>query len=154
MEKQTHVSKKKHLLNVILTAVLIFAAMYFCAVTGYRFTRSSKPSQEPVASSTPDMTGAVAVEEEDDPLPDSDLTAASLPQPDIQIPDDPNDYLVIKEGNAVKLYIITSSGEQIYSKDLDIAPESLLAEDRTQLEQGIILESEEALAALMEDYTS
>ena len=69
----------------------------------------------------------------------------------MRVPSDPNDYLVISENGVVKLYNITESGDQIYSKDLDIAPDALLAEDKAQLEEGIILEE---LAALLEDYTS
>lgn len=155
MEKEAHVSKKKHFFNLVLTAVLIFAAMYLCAATGYRFVRSSAPQGKSTERPAPEINETIAPLEEDTfDLPETDLASASLPKQDVSIPADPNDYLVISENGVVKLYTITDSGRQVYSKDLAISPDALLAEDKTQLEEGIILESEEELAALLEDYTS
>ena len=155
MEKETHVSKKRHFFNLMLTAVLIFAAMYLCAITGYRFVRNSAVQENASSSSIPEIDETIAPQEEDPfDLPDTNLASASLPKQDVSIPSDTNDYLVISENGAVKLYAINSSGEQRYSKDLDISPDALLAEDKAQLEEGIILESEDELAALLEDYTS
>lgn len=155
MEKEAHVSKKKHFFNLVLTAVLIFAAMYLCAATGYRFVRSGAPQEKSTESPAPEINETIAPLKEDAiDLPETDLASASLPKQDVSIPADPNDYLVISENGVVKLYTITDSGQQIYSKDLAISPDALLAEDKAQLEEGIILESEEELAALLEDYTS
>ena len=155
MEKGTQVSKKRHFLNLVLTAVLIFAAMYLCAVSGYRFVRNSGAAEEPAENREPEIHETIAPQEEDPfDLPETDLASASLPKQDVRIPSDPNDYLVISENGVVKLYSITENGDQIYSKDLDISPDALLAEDKAQLEEGIILESKEELAALLEDYTS
>ena len=154
MEKGTQGTRKRHFLNWVLTAVLIFAAMYLCAITGYRFVRNSNAAENPVESREPEINETIAPQEEDPLKLPEDLASASLPKEDVRVPSDPNDYLVISENGVVKLYNITESGDQIYSKDLDIAPDALLAEDKAQLEEGIILESEEELAALLEDYTS
>lgn len=154
MNNETNVSQKKHLFNLFLTAAFIFAAMYLCAAFGYRFVRHDA-DEKTTESPTPEHSYTV-IQQKEDPLdlPETDLTSVSLPKSDIQAADDPNDYLVISENGAVKLYFITEGGEQIYSNDLSIPLDSLLDEDKALLEDGIILGSKEELAALLEDYTS
>ena len=67
---------------------------------------------------------------------------------------DTNDYLVACQGNLVSLYIINKEGEQIFERILDIEPASLKEEDRTLLEEGIILDTKAELLSLIEDYSS
>lgn len=158
MEHGTQDTKKRHLINLVLIAVLIFTAMYLCAITGYRFVRSSTPEEHATENVTQNIGETSKPEEY--ALPDSpepDLASASLPKQDVRVSDDTediSDYLVIAENGVVKLYVIKKSGEQVYKNDLDILPESLMPEDKALLEEGIILQSEEDLAALLEDYTS
>lgn len=154
MEKETKSSKKRHFLKLTLTAAFIFLTMYLCAVSGYRFVRNGA-KEEPTESRKPESV-TIVVPQEEDPLlvPETNLASASLPQQNISIPSDPNDYLVLSEDGTVNLYFITENGNRIFSKALPISPDSLLDEDKAQLEEGIILATEEELAALLEDYTS
>lgn len=155
MEQEKHMSKTKHFLYLLLTAVLIFAAMCLCYAMGYQFVRSNPAAQNEKTERTEEQAEAVTSHEEEVfDFHEADSETASLSQDDVFVANDPNDYLVIKEGDVVNLYILTKDGEQTFSKELNIAPGALLEEDRAQLENGIILESEEALYALMEDYTS
>lgn len=166
MEKEIRPSGKKHFLKLVLIAVLLFLAMYLCAAAGYRFVRNSAPQEESLPGGAQDINQNSMPETSKTPfnLPShasensvagaDDSTAASLPQQDILLPADNNDYLVIAENGTVNLYILTKNGSQIFSKSLEISPDALMPEDRARLEEGIILESEDNLASLLEDYTS
>lgn len=147
-------SKGKHFLNLTLIAVSIFAAMYICAVSGYRFVRNENEEKKEI----PEASSPVLDEAEklgDAPSYENvDTKTASLPKNDIKIEPDNRDYLIIAEDGEVNLYIIDRDGNHTFSKKLDIDPDSLLDEDKAQLNDGIILNSQNELASLLEDYTS
>ena len=155
MEKGASTGGLRHFLHLFFIALAIFLAMLLCATLGYRFVRSSGAKDPKDLYHTEKMqTTPVPKEDPFSNTPNPDIASASLPQQNIQIQTDENDYLVLAEDGVVKLYCITPTGEQVFEQTLPIMPDSLLETDRNLLEKGIILESRTALAALLEDYTS
>ena len=155
MDKEQGTKSMRHFLRLGLIAISIFGAMLVCTLLAYRVVRyngAEKPSDFYHAAKENNIDPAH--DKAFPKLPQSDITSASLPKQDVQIVIDKNDYLVLATDGIVELYSITPQGEKVYQKDLPISLDALLEADRTLLEQGIILESEEALVALLEDYTS
>lgn len=149
MENEKDFQRGKHFFKLFIIAAAIFSAMLVCALLGYSFAKTYDKSKESLETDeTPiyvNETLEIPVEETSD---GEDLQEETAPIPD------KNDYLVIWENDAVKLYLIDKDGEKIFSKNLEISPESLMSEDKTLLKEGIILYSEEELASLLEDYSS
>ncbi len=155
MEKGANTGGLRHFMHLFLIALAIFLAMLLCATLGFRFVKSSGAKEpEDLYHAAESQTPPSPQDETFPNLPDQDIASASLPQQNVQIATEENDYLVLAKDGAVKLYTINQNGEQIFWRDLPISPDSLLEADRALLEKGIILESGTALAALLEDYTS
>ncbi len=169
MEHDLRPTKMNRFVKLLLIALALFLAMYLCALAGYRFVRNSAPqehtgdAQNSTEYSDPEVSKApfnlpYRAGEENASAPDegtqSETTETALSGSSaISLPDK-NDYLVISEEGGVNLYLITENGSFVFSKTLDISPESLMPEDRSRLEAGIVLASQGDLAALLEDYTS
>ena len=160
----------KHFFKLFLTAGFIFAVMFICATAGFQFVKSNENfGSENKAKSEEKGTDVVKseIENEDneqnidlenDTLPGNfyegfPYHSALLPKEDITL-EDTCDYLVVSENGTVNMYILTDDNKTVFAKKLDIAPDSLLDEDKAQLEKGIILSNEQELASLLEDYTS
>lgn len=155
MEQKIKNVKKTSFFSIVGIAILIFSAMSICALLGYRFVRfipEEKNTAEVVIPT--DNNDSISKTKNSLQPNEASLTPTNLTNQDIEVPEDTNDYLVILENGTVKLYTITDRGEHIYTKNLDISPNSLMPEDIAQLDEGIILDSEDDLASLIEDYTS
>lgn len=166
MEKEIKPFGKKRFLKLFLIAASIFLAMYICAMLGYRFVRNEAPQEENLPNGAQNINEQTKKEtsvpfhlpyhEEENAqngMIEDEVASTSSVQQNVTAQDE-NDYLVIAENNAVNLYILTKEGEKIFSKTLSVEPDSLMPEDRKNLESGIILASNEELSALLEDYTS
>ncbi len=149
MEKEY--SKGRHILKLFLIALAIFSAMLIFALLGYSFAKSSAKDKNKESLEV-ENAGIFVNEPVEISIPTEDTSA---PEQEETAPSpDENDYLVIWENNAVKLYLINKDGELIFSRNLEISPDSLMDEDKNLLREGIVLYKEEELAALLEDYTS
>ena len=145
--------KVKWLKFLLWTAGLLLA-MYALAILGYRFARKSAPLERSYDAQNASEYA----------LPEESHTPFNLPtaiQTVVPAEDEPsapmksnNDYLVIAAEETVQLYLLTENGETVYAKDLPISLGALMPEDRQQLTDGIILDSIEELAFLLEDYGS
>lgn len=60
-------------------------------------------------------------------------------------------YVLKSEGDAIRVYSDTACTEQVGT--LDVHASELPAEDRGLLECGLLIENEEQLLSLIEDYT-
>ncbi len=85
MEKGTQGTRKRHFLNLVLTAVLIFAANVSLRHNGYRFVRNTQCCGESVESREPEINETIAPQEEDPLKLPEDLASASLPKEDVRI---------------------------------------------------------------------
>ena len=141
------------MLKLFIIALSLFAAMLVCALLGYSFVKVTEPDDEKTKNSIEASPEPIFVNETVE-LPILPGQLQSPAEEETAPPPDKNDYLVIWEDDAVKLYLIPDSGELIFSKVLEISPESLMEEDKALLKEGIILTTEEELASLLEDYTS
>ena len=143
--------KGKHFLKLFLIALAIFSVMLVCALLGYSFAKNDAGNKNNESIKTEDAE--IFVNEPVELLVPSEEPDVSE-QIETAPPPDENDYLVIWENDAVKLYLINKDGELLFSRNLEISPDSLMEEDKNLLREGIVLYKEEELAALLEDYTS
>lgn len=135
--------------NVFIFLTFLFAAMGTLGFLSYRYIRGvcTVPPKHaptaPIASAAPTSAAPTA-------------TAAPVLSP--LLPENngvsPDNYLIIAEENGVMLYLITPSGAQVFLRATDIRPTALTEEDQATLQEGIIVNTEEELCALLEDYTS
>ncbi|MBR4874607.1 MAG: BofC C-terminal domain-containing protein [Clostridia bacterium] len=160
----------KRFFRLFLTAGFIFAVMFLCATAGFQFVKNNENvgTQNETKSEEKSAHADENQNENENSVQDVDLKdeilsenfyegfpyhSALLPRQDIVF-EDTCDYLVISENGSVNMYILTDDNKTVFAKKLDIAPDSLLDEDKVQLEKGIILSNEHELASLLEDYTS
>ena len=155
MEQEAKYVKKRPLLRAAVLVVLLLIAMYILAVLGYYFARKSAPQAE--TRNAQDGSEYSVSEEEQNPfhLP----TAMQTEVPEEALPENTptfpkQDYLVLADGAVVSLFILTETGEQVFSEVLPISLAALIPEDRVMLEEGVILRSRGELAALLEDLSS
>ena len=151
MSKNTNELNLKHLVKLFFIAFAIFAAMCLFTLFGFSFVKNGEPQNQ--KKETSENTTEVWENENIDFYETENKNFTPTSSAEIT-EENADDYLVISENGNVKLYLLTKNGEKIYQKDLEIPLVSLMDEDKKLLSDGIILNSKEALAAILEDYTS
>ena len=63
-------------------------------------------------------------------------------------------YLVRKDGTEISLFFVNNNGKEIKLEDTEIEYEFLMPEDQAAFEKGVKVESQEELAALLQDFES
>lgn len=61
-------------------------------------------------------------------------------------------YIVKKNGDVISVFFITENGEQIKLEDTEILYETLPIEDQNNFDRGVIVEKQEDLASLLQDF--
>lgn len=61
-------------------------------------------------------------------------------------------YIVKKNGDVISVFFITGNGEQIKLEDTEILYETLPIEDQNNFDIGVIVEKQEELASLLQDF--
>lgn len=61
-------------------------------------------------------------------------------------------YIVKKNGDGISVFFITENGEQIKLEDTEILYETLPIEDQNNFDRGVIVEKQEELASLLQDF--
>lgn len=150
MEEERKKFSMHHIFKLFLIAFSIFAAMFLCAALGFSFVKNSENDKSKDSAKITDSAPIFA----DEPIEIYDDTNEEAESVSETPPIDKNDYLVILKDGAVKLYLISDSGDIVFSKDLEISPNSLLEKDRETLKEGIILKSEAELFSFLEDFSS
>jgi len=133
----------------VLTVGLL---MLMCATGGYYIAQKLTHSEE--SKTVHDTSSDKEHTEEERYFPNlpASITGTYSVEEDIAM--DTNDYLVIRNGNLVNLYILNKEGDLIFDRILDIAPDSLTPDDFKLLTEGIILDTKAELLSLIEDYSS
>lgn len=136
--------------KILIGIALLLFLMCILALLGYRIVRKKAPQETPHGASYSSETQST---ESDPPFHLPTAIRTTIPEPEESAEPD-NDYLILAEETAVNLYILTENGDQVYAGDLPIALSALMPEDQSVLTDGIIVGSDEELAALLEDYSS
>ena len=63
-------------------------------------------------------------------------------------------YLVRKDGTEISLFFVNNNGKEMKLEDTEIEYEFLMPEDQAAFEKGVKVESQEELAALLQDFES
>lgn len=63
-------------------------------------------------------------------------------------------YVVKKNNNVISVYFVTSDGTMVKLEDTEILYELLPFEDQNKFEKGIVIEDQEKLATLLQDFES
>ena len=63
-------------------------------------------------------------------------------------------YIVKKNDDVISVYFVTDNGSKVKLEDTDILYELLPIEDQNKFDQGIVIEDQEKLATLLQDYES
>lgn len=140
---------RKSAISVILFILCLLVAMILCGSLGYVWAKNKAPrSRDAVTSHNVTDEGIYAPLKRTQNLREvfSDIQNVEI--------ENKNDFLVISEGNLVNLYVIGTDGNKTFERILEIDKNSLTDNDQSLLEQGIILDTEEDLLSLLEDYTS
>ena len=143
--------KKYKWLKYLAGTALLILSMFILAVTSYHLARKKAPRESSNGAYHSSQTSLPNESSVPFNLPTSVQTVVPE-QPEPEKPE--NRYLVLAEETAVNLYILTENGEQVYAGELPISLSALMPNDRTVLEEGIVLASDEELAYLLEDYSS
>ena len=139
---------KKTAVNVLIFILCMGISMTLCAYAGYFLAKKKAPQNSGAASHHNSGEGIYSPLARSQSLREAFSASSDVPA------QSKDDYLVIKEKNLVNLYIINSDGTKIFRRILDIHTDSLTENDRALLSRGIILDTEEELLSLLEDYTS
>lgn len=142
------------IVKILFFFLLLVLAMYLCASFAYHVVRKKAPSEQTVPNGASDSFIGPSESQRPFHLPAAIKTTVPADPSSLPSEDDKNDYLVIAEENDVTLYILTADGEQIFFSRPDIPFSNLPPEDQSALQEGIILDSDAALAAFLEDYSS
>lgn len=63
-------------------------------------------------------------------------------------------YIVKKNGNVISVYFVSEDGTKVKLEDTEILYELLPLEDQNKFDTGIIIENQEKLMTLLQDYES
>ena len=142
-------SVKKMIVSSVFFALCLVLAMIVCGSLGYIWAKSKAPQKSDTKESQNIQNAGVYT-----PLKRPEgLREAFAASQDI-IAEDKDDYLVIAEASLVNLYVISPDGNKTFERILEIDKNALTPNDQNLLAQGIILDTEEDLFSLLEDYTS
>lgn len=61
-------------------------------------------------------------------------------------------YIVKKNGDVISVYFVDGNGARVKLEDTDILYELLPVEDQEMFEKGIVIENQEKLASLLQDF--
>ena len=147
MEQQT----KQKWGKILVGVAGLLVSMCLLALLGYRVARKKAPQDSSHGASS--YTSEVQPTESANPFHLPTAIQTVVPEPE-ETPEPNNDYLVLAEETSVYLYILTENGDRVYAGDLPISLSALMPEDQQTLKDGIILDSDDELAALLEDYSS
>ncbi len=142
-------SFKKAIVSSVFFALCLVLAMIVCASLGYIWAKSKAPQNNDAKESQNIQNAGIYT-----PLKRPEgLREAFAASQNIES-QDRDDYLVIAEAGLVNLYVIGPDGNKTFEKILEIDKNSLTENDQKLLTQGIILDTQEDLFSLLEDYTS
>ena len=143
-------SFKKRMASSIFFALCLVLGMVVCGSLGYIWAKNKAPqkSDAQVFEKNVQHDGIYT------PLKRPEgLKEVFADTQDITV-ENKDDYLVISESGIVALYVIGTDGNKTFKKILEIDKNSLTKNDQELLSQGIILDTQEELLSLIEDYSS
>lgn len=140
---------KKTIISSVFFSLCLVLAMVICGSLGYIWAKNKAPrSGDAKITENIQNDGIYA------PLKRPEGLREAFADSQAIILENKDDYLVIKENGLVNLYVIGIDGNKTFEQILEIDANSLTANDRKLLTQGIILDTREDLVSLLEDYTS
>jgi hypothetical protein len=132
----------------IITVIAVLGVGYWFSQTDSFSPERNLPEGEEVNQSINTETGKMhGIEQE--PGEDTDVVT-----PDSSTPE-PDTFFLIKEINGtIEIYYYEGEGEPVYIKNADIAFSLLSEGDQAMFSEGIIVETEEELDELLQDFGS
>lgn len=138
--------RKKNYRVFVVTALIITLCVLIAVILWPSKPEVNEPVNTSVNEPVDDISNEPSKEETDNKLNstnDEEQRTSSKSQ---------SYYMVKNNGNVISVYFITESGEKLKLEDTEILYDLLPPEDQEKFDMGIIIEHQEDLASLLQDF--
>lgn len=150
--------RKKNYKVFVVTALIIAICVLIVAILWPTEPSNDNPTnssiENPIDNGTNSLTNKPASKDAliDEPDNATDNTNNLNDQESRTPADSQTYYMVKKSGQIISVYFITETGEKMKLEDTEILYDLLPLEDQAKFDEGIIVENQEALYSLLQDF--